>query len=646
MDERHPKKLGRFVLMATGGMAEIYLSRQKGIEGFEKLLVVKRILPHLAMEKRFVDMFLDEARLAARLNHPNIVQIYDLGKHGSDYFIAMEYLEGESLGYLIAEANKTRYTLPPELAAGIVLEVCKALEYAHNLRDVTGKPLKIVHRDVSPHNIIVLFTGGVKLVDFGIAKATSQVHHTRPGTLKGKLSYISPEQCLGGSTDARTDIFSLGVIFWELLAGRRLYKYAAEGAIIRAILDRPVPGIKQTKPGVPEELEAVAMRALKKDPADRFQSAKEMGDTIQAYLRKVGAAAGTQEIGAFVNVVLAKRAEEKEKLLHRIRTKGVENVSLDALKPDTGESFPSKEPSSAPPAEVKLEDVPDLYEGIVDTEPVPQVPHDQSTRRLKKPVAWNVALRVKNRALLSALAIVFAFVLIVVALLWLTSGERPAEGALERPGMELVDPNGMGIGGLELGVGSSMGEQRARPAGDASRAVAVAPKIGPRVAPEPETGRKPRPKPQPRPRPTLLEIRSRPSGCRAKLDGKEAPGRTPLRDLRLEPEKEHVVAVFCKGHRKEVKRFAGGPGERITLSFAPPTRKLPPKAGTLNVNTEPWSEIFLGGKKLGMTPVLGVKLPPGKYILTAANDGLNIRKKIKITIRPGKATELFVNLKE
>ncbi len=635
MDERHPKKLGRFellVLMATGGMAEIYLARQKGIEGFEKFLVVKRILPHLAMEKRFVDMFLDEARLAARLNHPNIVQIFDLGKHGSDYFIAMEYLEGESLGYLIAEANKAGYALPPELAAGIVLEICKALEYAHNLRGVTGKPLEIVHRDVSPHNIIVLFTGGVKLVDFGIAKATSQVHHTRPGTLKGKLSYISPEQCLGGSTDARTDIFSLGVIFWELLAGRRLYKYAAEGAIVRAILDRPVPGIKQTKPGVPEELEAVAMRALSKDPVDRFQSAKEMGDTIQAYLRKVGAAAGTQEIGAFVNVVLAKRAEEKEKLLHRIRTRGVENVSLDALKPDTGESFPSKESPPAPPAEVGLEEVPDLYEGIVDTEPVPQVPSDLSTKRLKKPMAWSVALRVKNRALLSALAIVFAFVLIVVALLWLTNGERPAGDALETPEFELADPNDMGIGGLELGLESDMGGESARPAGDTSKAAAVAPKIGP--------------KPEPEPRPTRLEIRSRPSGCRVKLDGKEAPGRTPLRDLRLEPEREHVVAVLCKGHRKEVKRFTGGPGERITLSFAPPTRKLPPKAGTLNVNTEPWSEIYLGGKKLGMTPVLGVKLPPGKYVLTAANNGLNIRKKIKITIRPGKATELFVNLKE
>lgn len=605
--------------MTTGGMAEIYLARQKGIEGFEKLLVIKRILPHLSMEKRFVDMFLDEARLAARLNHPNIVQIYDLGRHGDDYFIAMEYLEGESLGKLVSEADKAKYTLPPELSAGIVLEICKALEYAHNRRDVNGKPLKIVHRDVSPHNIIVLFTGGVKLVDFGIAKATSQIHHTRPGTIKGKLSYLSPEQCLSGPIDARTDIFSLGIIFWELLASRRLYKLAADGAIIRAILDRPVPEIRKTKPEVPEELEAVAMSALNKDPADRFQSAKEMGDAIQTYLRKVGAAAGTQEIGAFANVVLAKRAEEKEKLLHRIRTRGVDDVSYSVLKPDTGESIPSKESLPEPPVEDGSEGVPDLYEGILDTEPLPQILHDQSTKRLKKPMMWSVALKFKNRSLLLALAGAFVFIVIAVTLLWLTGGEPPA--------VESVRPDSMGEG--------------------TSKAVTVAPKIGPERAPEPQPKPKPKPKPASKPKPVLLEIRSRPSGCKVVLNGKRVPGLTPLKGLQMEPEKEHVAAVLCQGHLKEVKRFTGGDGERISLSYAPRVVKRPKtKTGTLNVNTEPWSEIYLGDKKLGMTPVLDVKLPPGRYILTAVNDGLNIKKKIIITIRPGKPTEVFKKLKK
>jgi serine/threonine protein kinase len=251
MDTRNQKKIGRYqllALLATGGMAEIYLARQEGIKGFERLVVIKKILPHLARRKRFVEMFFDEARIAALLSHPNIVQIYDLGEDESDsegsYYIAMEYLEGESLGYLVKQARKASRLMPSQLAAGIVAQVCDGLDYAHKLHDPKGKPLNIVHRDVSPHNIIVLFSGGVKLVDFGIAKAASQVHQTREGSLKGKLTYIAPEQCESKPVDARSDVFSMGVVLWELLTRRRLFKRDSDAAKVQAIMSDPIPQVR------------------------------------------------------------------------------------------------------------------------------------------------------------------------------------------------------------------------------------------------------------------------------------------------------------------------------------------------------------------------------------------------------------------
>jgi eukaryotic-like serine/threonine-protein kinase len=226
--------------LATGGMAQVFLARQT-TDGQERLVVLKRILPHLAENEEFVRMFLQEARVAARLNHPGIAQIYDLGKVKDSYFIAMEYIHGEDFRRIVRQSTAEGRTLPIPLAVRMLIGACEALEFAHAKVDEAGKPLQIVHRDVSPQNLLVTFEGGVKVIDFGIAKAADSANVTRTGVLKGKYSYMSPEQAEGRRVDRRSDVFALGIILYELITQQRLFKRASDLATIQAVLACKVP---------------------------------------------------------------------------------------------------------------------------------------------------------------------------------------------------------------------------------------------------------------------------------------------------------------------------------------------------------------------------------------------------------------------
>jgi serine/threonine protein kinase len=318
-----PQKLGQYRLLshlATGGMAEIYLARHTGIRGFEKQVVVKRILPELVRRKEFVEMFFDEARIAARLKHPNIVEIYDLGQDGGDYFIAMEYLKGRTLREAVVESIKRGHPLSAELAALVVAQVCEGLHYAHEFTDDSGAPLQIVHRDVSPNNIILLYSGGVKLVDFGVAKTKVQLHRTEVGVLRGKLSYMSPEQCLGKAVDARSDVFSAGVVLWELLAQRRLFRRNSEQKTIEAVLSAHIPLVNEYRRGVPPELDVIARRAMERSVDYRYQSAAEMAREIRRCLLNLDAAVGNNEIGEFVRVMFKGQTHKTQPKPERVPT--------------------------------------------------------------------------------------------------------------------------------------------------------------------------------------------------------------------------------------------------------------------------------------------------------------------------------------
>ncbi len=295
--------LGRYILdrkIATGGMAEIWVGHQQGPAGFEKEVVIKKILPHLSEDPKFIDMFLDEARLAAKLSHPNIAQIFDLGSVDNDYFIAMEFIDGHDVQAIIDRASVVGCAFSPAVAARIVADACTALDYAHTFRDRDGTHVQLVHRDVSPQNILVSNDGIVKLVDFGVAKAATSSHKTQTGAVKGKLSYMSPEQISGKLVDARSDIFALGIVLYELVTGRRPFGHDSELLAITAILNEHPTRPRELIFDVPPELEAVILRALDKDPATRFQSASEMQLALEHVLRKMGAILTSREVRTYL----------------------------------------------------------------------------------------------------------------------------------------------------------------------------------------------------------------------------------------------------------------------------------------------------------------------------------------------------------
>jgi serine/threonine protein kinase len=281
-------QIGRYELIrrvAVGGMAEIFLARATGIEGFEKRVIIKRILPHLADSEEFVAMFLDEARLAATLHHANIAQVYDIGTDGQSYFFAMEYIEGKDVRHIRKELHRRHQDMPAEHAVSILLGVAAGLHAAHDRRGHNGEPLGLVHRDVSPSNVIVTFDGGVKLIDFGIAKAAQRQAHTRTGVMKGKSAYMSPEQWLGERIDRRSDVFSLGVLLFELTLGERLFKKGAEYETMRALVKgRPLLA-GRLPPAYPEQLERILHRALERHPEERYQTAQAFYLELERYAR-------------------------------------------------------------------------------------------------------------------------------------------------------------------------------------------------------------------------------------------------------------------------------------------------------------------------------------------------------------------------
>ena len=234
MTEAHQQQRYRVIeRLASGGMAEVFLAESAGIEGFKKQVAIKRVLPHLSEKKRFIAMFLDEARLSAHLSHSNVAQVFDIGVGDNAYFIVMEYVDGADLKGVIEYLKKQGKTFPVEAAVLIAIKICEGLTYAHELKGSAGEPLHIVHRDMSPPNVLITKHGEVKIVDFGLAKASSQLEKSEAGIIKGKFSYLSPEAALGQEVDHRTDIFAVGIILWEMLAGRRLFLGDSDFATVK-----------------------------------------------------------------------------------------------------------------------------------------------------------------------------------------------------------------------------------------------------------------------------------------------------------------------------------------------------------------------------------------------------------------------------
>jgi serine/threonine protein kinase len=293
--------LGRYRVVreiGVGGMAAVHLARLDGPGGFRKWVAIKRIHRHLATDETFVRMFLDEARVAARISHPNVAQVFELGKHGEVYWLAMEYLHGEPLRELMrACSDRSLPVLDCGLAAKLVADAAEGLHAAHELRDNQGELLQLVHRDVSPHNIFVTYDGVVKVVDFGIATGAGRLACTRAGTVKGKLAYMSPEQARGCPVDRRTDVFALGVVLWELCTGRRLFVGTSELETLERVQACRVPRPTRIVPSFPVELEEILLRALAADRQERFQTARELSLSLHRYVARARGFVGYDEVG-------------------------------------------------------------------------------------------------------------------------------------------------------------------------------------------------------------------------------------------------------------------------------------------------------------------------------------------------------------
>ena len=282
-----PTPFGRYQLLrklAVGGMGEVFLARQAGTGGFEKLLVVKRILPHLSEEEEFIQMFFDEARIAAALNHPNIAQLFDLGEVDGAHYIAMEYVAGESVRAVTARANERGEPLPVGLACRVFADAACGLDFAHSARNASGAPLQLIHRDVSSQNILVAFNGAVKLIDFGVAKAAGKLTHTATGAVKGKYAYMSPEQAKGDPLDGRSDLFGLATVFWEALTGERLWKRDTEMNTMKAVVKEPAPAPSSVNPDIPPGLDVLLLKALEKRRSDRFASCGEFQAALEDFV--------------------------------------------------------------------------------------------------------------------------------------------------------------------------------------------------------------------------------------------------------------------------------------------------------------------------------------------------------------------------
>ena len=394
---RQPIKFGKYLLLeriAVGGMAEVFLAKAFGVEGFERLLAIKKILPTMGEDEEFISMFVDEARISVQLSHANIVQVLELGKHDESLYIAMEYISGRDVRQLLERYRRRQQPMPIPQACIVVAKICEALDYAHRKRDARGQPLGIVHRDVSPQNVIVSFDGEVKLIDFGIAKAESRLQKTQAGILKGKFSYMSPEQVRGQSIDSRSDIFAAGVLIWEMLCGEKLFAGDSDFAILEKVRNGIVPNPRSVNRAIPEPLERVVLKALAVEVKERYQSASELHDDLLRFTLVGDLVYGTRQLAEWMREEFSADFEKEQ---GRLRQWVFVEDDADVTPSDPirrrdlagqGELPSTAERMRRAPAESLLQTPLDPYAGpaaLAAHAALPQTPDSEPTQQWRVP---------------------------------------------------------------------------------------------------------------------------------------------------------------------------------------------------------------------------------------------------------------------
>jgi len=622
MSSFEPESFGKYYLVdhiATGGMAEIFKAKTYSHGGFENLLVIKRILPHVGEKQDFVDMFIDEAKITVALQHPNIVRVYDFGKILDNYFIAMECVDGKDVRHLLKQLARTRQYLPYRFAAFIALETCKGLQYAHAKADLHGVSYEIVHRDISPSNVIVSYEGEAKVADFGIAKAESNAYETRDGVLKGKFEYMSPEQAAGDPIDARSDLFSLGIILWEMMTGRRLFKTDSETATLRKIRDEDVPAPSLCRPDVPPALEAIVLKALTRDRDARYQSAEEMAEDLRQFLFPATPDTLRHELMHFMQELFAEAIDAEK---HRLTAGSAIAEQLKDRAPDWhGDTSATL---SAVHTAVRLV-APTMVGGGVVLLLLLLLGGGGAY------YAWSSGALDPWLSGGEAVATVGTIdVMVVPEATLLVNGESKGQSSTQTleglvPGDYVVRLEAEGHEPVERVVTVVAGQQ----VKVVEQLTALPPRTD--VPPAGEGGTADAPEPTGPPR---LVLSSTPKGAAAFVDGKKV-GTTPLTwtaaegrayqvEMRLDGYAPATMAVgaMTEGQRKRV---------RLTLEEA--------SSGELTVTLAGgWAHIYIDGQKMGKTaPVRGLPIPAGSHEVRVVNEALGIDHTETVTVGSGAA---------
>lgn len=394
-------------------MAELYRALITGVQGFEKLIAIKKILPHLATEEELITSFIDEAKLAALLHHQNIVQIYDFGSLDDSYFIAMEYLFGKDCRIITNKAKEKSLPIELEYALFIVSRICAGLDYAHNLKDFQGKPLNIIHRDISPQNILITFEGDVKIVDFGIAKAASQNTMTQMGMIKGKVAYMSPEQAAGKKIDNRSDIFSCGIILYELVTGNKMFS-GDTLHILSKVRNAEFAKPDEAQKGLPDKLLKIIYKALEKDPERRYQSCNDMLTDIEECLYENGMRPTVQGLAKYLKILFSTEIKAEEEHMRKISRLGLGEQQKEAAPEAAGSGDISAPETPSPPAE---------------SPPVQQESSDE-TKTEGNYTAAAKAAKTKKTIVLTVMAGLFVLIGIIAVMNRGKESHPPSEGAI------------------------------------------------------------------------------------------------------------------------------------------------------------------------------------------------------------------------
>jgi len=689
-----PVRFGKYYLLdkvAVGGMAEIFRAKSFGHSGFEKVVVIKRILSQFAHNDEFVEMFIDEAKLSVELTHPNIVQIYDFGKIDDSFFIAMESVQGKDLRSVLRRLAERSEYMPHEVAAFIAHELACGLDFAHKKTDHIGLPLNIVHRDISPSNALISYGGHIKVVDFGIAKAESASDATESGVLKGKFQYMSPEQAMASPVDHRSDVFSLGICLWEMLTGNRLFKRKTGLESLDAIRSGEVPTPSSFNPSVPEELEQICMHALSPDIGQRYQEACHMQADLQNYLlphtpsslaphvstwlrgrfgeeilrERERLDRGTELVATLKdgdeltfggssssdsgvkrrrggsNITQTRKRKKRKKQTHWLALVGSGLIALLSLlligvllvplmSPEPTASAPGTLVIDVSPA--GIQDVEILLDGL----PIrarhdavqPGIPHQLEVKAPGYHTSTKSGLELEPGQTYR-----FEMRLEVEQLSSLDLGGE-AEGSALRPGdqdgAEAEAENREGAS-EERGARGEAAREPGPPS--ASVATTRAPATGGAFLNPNFTGSGDASKP-----PTI-EFRSNPSGARVFVDGRRQ-GTTPFSWRDGDPDKLYKVEFRKNGYNSIQAAVNAPKGGLDVLVERALERKIDASSGTLGVSVSAgYARVFVDGEFVNTTPLVGLELSAGKHQVRVANPLEELDLTETVTIRAGRHTE-------